>query len=154
MLNTILAGFYARDLRRLIEEVNLFSNEEDLWKTRGTVKNSAGNLALHIIGGLNYLIGTTLAQTGYVRDRDQEFSRKGVPRKDLVAQLEQLIPMITGTLNAFTADRMEAEYPFMFDDMNVPNSYVLVQLLAHLNYHLGQVNYLRRIIQPRGRASV
>jgi Protein of unknown function (DUF1572) len=148
MLNTILAGFYARDLRRLIEEVNLFSNEEDLWKTRGSVKNSAGNLALHIIGGLNYLIGTTLAQTGYVRDRGQEFSRKGVPRKDLVAQLEQLIPMITGTLNAFTADRMETEYPLKFDDMNVPNSYVLVQLLVHLNYHLGQVNYLRRIIQP------
>lgn len=148
MLNTILAGFYARDIRRLIEEVNLFSNEEDLWKTQGSVKNSAGNLALHIIGGLNYLIGTTLAQTGYVRDRDQEFSRKGIPRKDLVAQLEQLIPMITGTLTAFTADRMEAEYPLRFDDMNVPNSYVLVQLLAHLNYHLGQVNYLRRIIPP------
>lgn len=147
MLNTILAGFYDRDIRRLIEEVNLFSNEEDLWKTQGTVKNSAGNLALHIIGGLNYLIGTTLAQTGYVRNRDQEFTRKGVPRKELVAQLGQLIPMITGTLNAFTPQRMEDLYPFMFDDKDVPNSYVLVQLLAHLNYHLGQVNYLRRVFE-------
>ena len=147
MLNTILAGFYERDIRRLIEEVNLFSNEEDLWRTQGSVKNSGGNLVLHIIGGMNYLIGTTLAQTGYVRDRNQEFTQKGVPRKDLVTQLQQLIPMITATLIAFTADRMEEMYPFMFDDMNVPNSYVLVQLLAHLNYHLGQVNYLRRVLE-------
>jgi hypothetical protein len=70
MLNSTLAGFYERGIRRLIEEVNLFSNEEDLWRTQGSVKNSSGNLVLHIIGGLNYLIGTTLAQTGYVRDRN------------------------------------------------------------------------------------
>jgi len=93
------------------------------------------------------MLNTILAQTGYVRDRNQEFTQKGVPRKDLVTQLQQLIPMITGTLNAFTADRMEEKYPLMFDDMDVPNSYVLVQLLAHLNYHLGQVNYLRRVLE-------
>jgi hypothetical protein len=147
MLNSILAGFYERDIRRLIEEVNLFHHEEDLWKTQGSVKNSSGNLALHIIGGLNYYIGTTLAQTGYVRDRDQEFIRKGVPRKDLIKQLQQLMPMITETLNAFTADRMEDKFPSLFDGKNVSNSYVLMQLLAHLNYHLGQVNYLRRILE-------
>jgi hypothetical protein len=94
MLNSTLAGFYERGIRRLIEEVNLFSNEEDLWRTQGSVKNSSGNLVLHIIGGLNYLIGTTLAQTGYVRDRNLEFTQKGVPRKDLVTQLQQLIPRI------------------------------------------------------------
>jgi len=147
MLNNVLAKFYERDLHRLIEEVNLFRKEDDLWKTRGSVKNSCGNLALHIIGGLNHLIGTTLAQTGYVRDRDQEFIRKGVERKDLVAQLEALIPMINETLNAFTPEDMEAEYPIPFDDMRTSNSYVLVQLLLHLNYHLGQVNYLRRILE-------
>ena len=147
MLNSILAGFYARDIRRLIEEINLFSNEDDLWKTQGSVTNSSGNLALHIIGGLNHHIGKTLAQTGYVRHRDQEFSLKGIPRAEIVAQLEQLIPMITGTLNAFTPDRMEDKFPSMFDDKDVPNSYVLVQLLAHLNYHLGQVNYLRRVLE-------
>jgi hypothetical protein len=144
-LNNVLANFYERDIRKLIEEVNLFSNEEDLWKTQGSVKNSGGNLALHIIGGLNYLIGTTLARTGYVRDRDQEFIRKDVARKDLVARLEELIPMINQTLNALTAEQMEAEYPIFFDKPKTSVSYVLVQLLAHLNYHLGQVNYLRRI---------
>jgi hypothetical protein len=147
MLNSVLANFYERDIRKLIEEVNLFRNEEDLWRTQGSVKNSAGNLALHIIGGLNHLIGATLAQTGYVRDRDQEFIRKGVERNDLVTQLEELIPMINRTLNALTEKQMEADYPVFFDKPKTSTSYVLTQLLLHLNYHLGQVNYLRRILE-------
>lgn len=143
-MNRTLAEFYERDIRKLIEEINLFKNEEDLWRTVGSVKNSSGNLALHIVGGLNYLIGATLAKTGYVRNRDQEFTVKGVPRKELVEKLEALIPMITQTLNALTPEDMEAEYPIFFDKPKTSHSYVLVQLLAHLNYHLGQVNYLRR----------
>lgn len=146
-MNSILANFYERDIRKLIEEINLFKNEENLWRIHGSVKNSSGNLALHIIGGMNYLIGTTLAQTGYVRNRDQEFIQKGVPRKEIVAQLETLIPMITETLKNLSEEQMESEYPMMFDDMITSKSYVLVQLLVHLNYHLGQVNYLRRIFE-------
>ena len=147
MLNSVLANFYERDIRKLIEEVNLFRNEEDLWRTQGSVKNPGGNLVLHIIGGLNHLIGATLAQTGYVRDRDQEFISKGVERKDLVAQLEELIPMINETVNAHPQEHMEAEYPIFFDKPKTSTSYVLLQLLLHLNYHLGQVNYLRRIFE-------
>jgi len=147
MLNNILAKFYERDLRKLIEEINLFKNEEDLWKTAGSVKNSCGNLALHLIGGLNYLIGATLAQTNYVRNRDQEFIRKDVERKELVAQLEELISLINQTLTALTSEQMEAEFPIFFDKPKTSVSYVLVQLLAHLNYHLGQVNYLRRVLE-------
>jgi hypothetical protein len=147
-LNTVLAGFYERDLRKLTEEINLFQKEEDLWKTAGAVKNSAGNLALHIIGGLNFLIGTNLANTGYVRDRDLEFTQKAVPRKDLVTNLEALISLMNRTLNSFSPGQMSAEYPMVFDGDKRTNSYLLVQLLAHLNYHTGQVNYLRRILEP------
>ena len=147
MLNSVLAEFYERDIRKLIEEVNLFKNEEDLWKINGSVKNSCGNLALHIIGGLNHFVGATLAQTGYVRNRDQEFSTKGVERKELVAQLEALIPLINETVRALTTEDMEAEFPMFFDKPKTSTSYVLVRLLAHLNYHLGQVNYLRRILE-------
>ena len=147
MWSTVLANFYERDIRKLIEEVNLFRNEENLWRTQGSVKNPVGNLVLHIIGGLNHFIGATLAQTGYVRDRDQEFIRKGVERKDIVAQLEELIPMINKTVNALTREHMEAEYPIFFDKPKTSTSYVLMQLLLHLNYHLGQVNYLRRTFE-------
>jgi len=150
MLSVILANFYERDLRRLIDEINLFQKEDDLWRVRGSVKNAAGNLALHIIGGLNYLIGTNLAHTGYVRNRDEEFSKKGVKRQELVTGLEALIPMIRTTLNALTPDQMEAEFPIPFDDARNSNTYVLTQLLAHLNYHLGQINYLRRVLEQAG----
>jgi hypothetical protein len=147
MLNSLLANFYERDIRKLIEEVNLFKNEEDLWRTQGSVKNSSGNLVLHIIGGLNHFFGATLAHTGYVRDRAREFSDKGVKRKDLVAQLEALIPMMNTTLNELTPEQMEGEFPIFFDEAGTSASYVLVRLLAHLSYHLGQVNYLRRIFE-------
>jgi len=144
MLNIILTTFYSRDIRKLIEELNLFKDEENLWRTKGSVKNPAGNLALHIIGGTNYLFGTILARTGYVRNRDREFSEKGVDRKQLVAQLEALIPLISNTLEGLD---MDAEYPLMFDDAKRSSTYVLTQLALHLNYHLGQVNYLRRILE-------
>src|SRR5258706_11321859 len=110
MLSNVLANFYERDLRKLMEEVNLFKNEENLWRTQGPVKNSCGNLVLHIIGGLNHFVGATLAKTGYVRDRDQEFIRKGVERKELAAQLEKLILMINDTVNALKQQQLEAAY--------------------------------------------
>ena len=118
MLSSILANFYERDIRKLIEEVNLFRNEEDLWRTQGSVKNPGGNLVLHVIGGLNHLIGATLAQTGYVRNRDEEFIIKDVERKYLVARLEELIPMINTAINDLTDEHMEADYPIFFDKPN------------------------------------
>lgn len=147
MLNEILVNFYTRDIRKLIEEVNLFRDESNLWKTAGTINNSSGNLVLHIIGGMNYLFGTQLAKNGYVRNRDQEFSTKGVPRTILVTQLAALIPLITNTINAITEEHMKDDYPMMFDGGQQSKGYVVVQLLAHLNYHLGQVNYLRRTLE-------
>ena len=147
MLNSVLAGFYERDLRRMIAEVNSFTNEEDLWRTQGSVKNSAGNLVLHIIGGLNHFIGATLAHTNYVRNREKEFADKGVKKEDMIAALEKLIPMINETLNALTQEHMEAEFPIVFDKPGRATSNVLLQLALHLNYHLGQVNYLRRVLE-------
>ncbi|HMH21163.1 MAG TPA: DinB family protein [Puia sp.] len=147
MLNHIMADFYEQDLRKLIEEINLFKNEDDLWRIQGSVTNSSGNLALHIIGGLSFLIGTTLANTGYVRDRDQEFTRKGVARKDLVAQLEAVIPIVRETVNGLSPEDLEAGYPRFFDKPGTTKGYVLMRLLVHLGYHLGQVNYLRRVLE-------
>jgi Protein of unknown function (DUF1572) len=99
---------------------------------------------LHLIGGLNFFFGTTLAHTGYVRNRPLEFSQRDVPRKELIAGLEALIPLISKTLNALTPEKMDTEFSILFDDAKNSHTYVLTQLLAHLNYHLGQINYPRR----------
>jgi hypothetical protein len=140
----MLAGFFERDLRRLIGEINLFNNEKNLWQLAGDVKNPAGNLALHIIGGSNHLFGKILAKTDYVRNRPGEFTMRDVPRTTIVAQLEELIRLVTRVVESVDMDK---DYPIPFDDATRTNGYVIVQLLAHLNYHLGQVNYLRRILE-------
>lgn len=145
MLNKTLSDFYERDISKLIEEINLFRSDENIWKTAGSIKNSSGNLVLHIIGGMNFLVGTTLAKTGYVRNRDEEFTRKDVPKSVLVSELEDLSSMIKNTLGKLSADQLESPYPIFFDKPGVSTAYVLMQLSLHLNYHLGQVNYLRRV---------
>lgn len=147
MLSQILPTFFERDIRKLIEEINSFNNEDNVWKTAGSIKNSSGNLALHIIGGTNYLFGTVLAKHAYVRNRDMEFTHKNIKREHLVAELEALIPLITETLHRLGEQGMKAEYPIEFDNMRRSNTYVLTQLALHLNYHLGQVNYLRRALE-------
>jgi Protein of unknown function (DUF1572) len=147
MTNTELAELYQRDIEKLITEIDLFKDEENLWKATGTIKNSCGNLALHIIGGLNFHIGTTLANTGYVRNRDQEFITKGVPRKSLTDQLRALIPLIKEAITSMSDERLNEPHPIFFDKENATISYVLTQLLLHLNYHTGQVNYLRRTLE-------
>lgn len=147
MTTTEIAGLYERDIHKLIEEINSFKIEENLWQTSGSIKNTSGNLALHIIGGLNFLIGDTLSHTGYIRNREQEFITKGIDRKIIIAQLEELIPMINKTVISLTQEQMESPYPRFFDKEDASHSYVLTQLLLHLNYHLGQINYLRRVLE-------
>ena len=147
MTNNEIASHYESDILKLIEEVNSFKNEENLWNTCGTIKNSSGNIALHIIGGLNYLVGAKLSHTGYVRNRDQEFTVKRVDRKIIIEQLQGLLGLIKNTISKMTQEQMESPFPIFFDKENATNDYVLIQLLLHLNYHLGQVNYLRRSLE-------
>jgi len=144
MLNELLSHFYERDLGKLIEEVNTFEREEDLWRTQGDVRNSAGHLVLHIVGGMNHHIGANIARNGYIRNRNQEFNQPPVSRQELISKVKALIGIVNQTLNGLHPGQMEAQYPAFFDHEGTTISYVLIQLLAHLNYHLGQINYLRR----------
>ena len=145
MSGNLLAQFYERDLHRLADEINQFQQEENLWRTVRGIKNSCGNLALHLIGGTRYLVGHQLAHTGYQRNRELEFTRKNVPRAELIGQLNEVALMVADVLKK---QDLEADYPIPFDDAVRTNGYVLTQLALHLNYHLGQVNYLRRILEP------
>ena len=147
MTNIELAELYQRDIEKLITEIDLFKNEEDLWKTTGSIRNSSGNLALHIIGGLSFHIGATLGNTSYIRNREHEFISKNIPRKSLTDQLRGLISLIKETILSMPKERLNEPHPKFFDKENASVSYVLTQLLLHLNYHTGQVNYLRRAFE-------
>jgi len=147
MLTTTLAGLYERDLRKLIEEIALFRDEANLWKVLGAIHNPAGNLALHLSGGANHFFGAVLLHTGYIRDRDLEFSQKGVPREEMIQRLEAVIPVVTKAINSMTDEQLAAPFPIPFDGANNSTTYVLLRLLSHISYHLGQVNYLRRALE-------
>ena len=73
-----IAGILARDLRALRREIESFGDESDVWRVPPGISNSAGTLALHLAGNIQYYIGTVLGGTGYLRDRDAEFALRDV----------------------------------------------------------------------------
>ncbi len=139
--------FFERDLDQLISEINLFKKETDIWKTKEGITNSAGNLTLHLLGNLNHFIGKTLGNTGYVRNRDEEFSLRNISKEKLISDLTDLKGTITNTLPKLSDEDLQKDFPVKIREEVFSVEKMLVFLLAHLNYHLGQVNYLRRIIQ-------
>lgn len=132
-----------RDVLKLKEELSLYKNESDLWLLRGDVKNSAGTLALHITGNLKHYIGAVLGKTSYVRQRDKEFSDRNVPREQLLVGLEEARQIVNQVLQGLSDEQLGKEYPIEFMGRRSTHS-VLIVLVSHLGYHLGQVNYHRR----------
>lgn len=146
-MQTELAELYRRDILKLKEEIENFNDESNLWQKAGGVNNSAGNLALHITGGLNWLVGTLLGNTGYMREREKEFTLRDVPKEQLIFGLDELAEMVYGVLSGLSKEAFESEYPLDFLSKRSVHFY-MVNFYGHLNYHLGQVNYLRRILEP------
>lgn len=146
MLKETLLEFFERDLLKLREEINLYADENALWAVPQGISNSAGNLCLHLAGNLHHFIGATLGKTGYVRDRDSEFALKNVPRQELTELIDQTIRVVKDTLQEMDNEAFERDFPLEKHGSVVSTRYMLLHLLTHLNYHLGQVNYHRRLV--------
>ena len=138
---------YGRDILKLKDEVNAYKDERSLWITAGDISNSAGNLCLHLVGNLNHFIGAVLGKNGYVRKRDDEFALKNIPAKELIDKIEKTREVVVNTLMAMTEKDFESDFPEKKHDKILCTDFMLLHLLAHLNYHLGQVNYHRRLIE-------
>lgn len=141
-----ITSLFERDLNKLEEEINLYKNEEDLWKIKEGISNSGGNLALHLVGSLNHFIGATLGSTGYIRERDKEFSLKNIPRLQIVQDIKNTIEVINNTLSHLTNEDIKKDFPVPVGNKTSSMSYTLLFFVSHLSYHLGQVNYHRRLI--------
>lgn len=142
----ILKSLYNRDLNKLKVEIESYQNEESLWKIDKNILNSGGNLCLHLLGNLNTYIGAELGETGYVRQRDLEFSLKDIPKTELLEKLEALIEIVNSTLEKFSYEDLTKNYPTEPLGYKMTTEYFLIHLLSHLNYHLGQINYHRRLL--------
>jgi uncharacterized damage-inducible protein DinB len=150
MVTNTLKTLFNRDLKRLINEIELYHNEADIWKVKGQINNSAGHLCLHLVGNLNTYIGKELGHTGYVRNRELEFSSEPIPRQKLIQNVKNTIEIINQTLDNFDENLLEAEYPIMVFEQKTSTEFFLIHLTTHLSYHLGQINYHRRLIENDG----
>lgn len=135
-----------RDLHQLKREIELYRHETKIWYTEKSIANSAGNLCLHLIGNLNTYIGAALGNSGYVRQRELEFSRKNIPREELLNQLDDTIKMVATAMNHITKEELTNDFPVLIWDQPATIEYTLIHLTTHLTYHLGQINYHRRLL--------
>jgi uncharacterized damage-inducible protein DinB len=142
-----LKTLFNRDLNKLKVEIESYQNESKIWYTEKTISNSAGNLCLHLIGNLNTYIGAQIGKTNYIRNRELEFSDKDVPKTVLVAQIEATIQTVNDALSLVSELDLKKEYPILVFETKTSTEFLLVHLTTHLAYHLGQINYHRRLLE-------
>lgn len=145
MLIETLKELFTRDLKKLELEISSYENEIKLWEIHEGIKNSGGNLCLHIIGNLNTYIGVGLAKTEYVRHRDLEFTAKGVSKEKLIDDIRSTIKIVTKGLNELDKNDLLNYFPIVVWKKKTGMILTLLHLHSHLNYHLGQINYHRRL---------
>jgi len=140
------AKIFERDIDKLTSEISLFDSEEDLWVIAGDVRNSVGNLALHLCGNLKHFVGKSLGNSGYERKREKEFSLKNVPKSEILKDIDETKSIVLSTLNKLDESKLQEIFTEKLSLGEVETEFFLVHLLTHLNYHLGQINYIRRLM--------
>jgi uncharacterized damage-inducible protein DinB len=145
-MKEILLKLYQRDLEKLKTEISSYNDEMKMWEISGEIKNSAGNLCLHICGNLQHFIGAVLGNSGYKRKRDLEFSKKNIPVKEMVKEIDKSLQIVQKTLNELKEEKLEEKFPINVLGYEMTTGFFLIHLTTHLNYHLGQINYHRRMI--------
>ena len=135
-----------RELDGLVREIEAFPDDAAVWHVLPGVTNSAGNLSLHVAGGLQHFIGAMLGKTGYVRNRDDEFSRRHGTRAEVIEELQRARRVVETALLALPETALESTLSHPSLPGPVPTQRMLVHLCAHAAFHLGQVGYLRRLL--------
>jgi hypothetical protein len=135
-----------RDLDILEKEINTYADEASLWRVERGIANSAGTLCLHLCGNLQHFIGAVLGSTGYVRNRDYEFSARGLPKSHLLSEIAAARKAVEKTLSGLSPERLGQDFPIEMFGGRQTTTFMLLHLAGHLNYHLGQVNYHRRLL--------
>ncbi len=146
MLVETLKSLFNRDLNKLKVEIESYQNENQLWAIDKNISNSGGNLCLHLIGNINTYIGSEIGKTGYIRNRPLEFSLKDIPKSELIGKIEETIIVVNNTLDLLSEEDLNAIYPQIVFEKEMTTGFFFVHLSTHLAYHLGQINYHRRLL--------
>ncbi len=142
-----IATLLVRELRGFERELELFPDDQSIWRSAPGVTNSAGNLAVHVAGNLQHYVGTVLGKTGYVRNRPEEFARRAGSRQEVIAELDAAIRVVRDVLSRLPLERYRDTYPeTVIEGVEISTGRFLLHLGAHAAFHLGQVGYLRRVL--------
>jgi len=145
-LPLLIGPFLRRELRSLRLELEAYPDEQLIWSLPPGLPNSAGTLALHLAGNLRHYVGALLGGNGYIRNRDEEFAARDVPRAVLLEQIAAADEAIESTLPHLTEAQMSQPFPEAIRDHHLQTDEMLTQLAVHLAYHLGQISYHRRLV--------
>jgi hypothetical protein len=141
-----ISNVITRELKALRREIESYPTEGDLWQVPPGVANPGGNLALHLAGNLQYFLGNVLGKNGYVRNRDAEFGDRDVPRADLLREIDNAIAAVELGMSKISEADLAKPYPEKVGGVNSTTGAFLAHFATHLAYHLGQVDYHRRIL--------
>jgi hypothetical protein len=142
-----LTRLLVRELNAFSRELDLFPNDASVWKSAPGITNSAGNLALHVAGNLQHFVGAVLGGTGYVRNRELEFSRSSGSREEIKSELKAAIAAVEKTLPGLSTEALAKLYPASpVAGKTIGAALFLQHLCSHASFHLGQAGYLRRVI--------
>lgn len=141
-----LLFLFKRDFELLRKELKQFSPEEKLWKVTGSITNSAGNLTLHLCGNLRHYIGAILGGSSYVRNREAEFSNTNLPLSFLLQLIDETERELEYAFQKLSNAGLEKEFPVEVLNRKWITETFIIHLYGHFNYHLGQINYLRRVL--------
>lgn len=141
-----ITNVITRELKALRREIETYPSDQDLWEVRPGITNPGGNLALHLAGNLQYFLGNVLGKNGYVRNRDAEFGDKDVPRADLLREIDNAIAAVQTGMSRISEADLAKPYPEAVGGVKSTTGAFLAHFATHLAYHLGQVDYHRRIL--------
>ena len=145
-----LADLFQRDLTRLLQQIEAFPSEESLWEVVPGITNPAGNLVLHLEGGLRHFIGYRLGNRNYQRHRAAEFLQRDVTKAELVSRIEELRRLVPAVIRSLSQEAMQEQYPEVILERPLTTQGWLVSLFGHVSWHLGQIDYLRRVLTRDG----
>ena len=141
-----IAQFLLRELDSLRREIEAYPGEEMLWSLPPGAPNSAGTLTLHLSGNLQHYVGTILGGTDYVRDRDAEFATRGVSRQNLIDHVALAERAVASVLPNVPESTLSDPFPEPMRGETLSIREALLHIAVHLAYHVGQIDYHRRLL--------
>jgi len=146
MITPVLIVLFEQNLNKLHEEISQYPDDSSLWVVKEGIKNSGGNLCLHLTGSLQHFIGNVLGDSGYIRNRDAEFTLKNISKHKLLNEIENTKVAVKDALEQTSKNELAKNFPLPLNGETVTTEFFLLHMLSHLNYHLGQINYHRRLL--------